>query len=472
LLAKIIHDDLNAGGGSERLALTTIELLNEMGFKVDVQTCKIPDIKRLENNFGQLNIKIRKVKKLDFLSLLLPQSSEKDGRHVSDGCQYDLIINTHGDSLPYFLENHKDNNDNATYLNTSTDDQNAHYTRTRRTSLMLTYCHYPLVPYQTKNGDYRRFLNKFIKFDEGPAAYFALDPTSHLSIMDKMLSNANSLYDLMIRNTIVLTNSEFSKRAIKHIYNKEALILSPPVNVEAFRKVAFYPNKRLRENIILVVSRFSPDKRIENAIEVAKMLYEKREVKFRMIIVGNVYRTDMDYLQLVRSMIEDNDLNKYVKLEVGVSFDQLLYLMGISKVYLHPLAGEPFGISVAEAMAAGLVPVVPHIGGNSEFVPEKYHYSKLEQASEIIRNVLFSSSSIDDTSNNNIIRNKTTTTTTSNITNITEHELRLNLSNLVLKFSTHNFKNNLKRIIHMLMIDVKMVKEATENHTPMVYRST
>ena len=29
--AKIIHDNLNAGGGSERLAFATIELLNEMG---------------------------------------------------------------------------------------------------------------------------------------------------------------------------------------------------------------------------------------------------------------------------------------------------------------------------------------------------------------------------------------------------------------------------------------------------------
>jgi glycogen synthase len=252
------------------------------------------------------------------------------------------------------------------------------------------------------------------------------------------------------------------------------LILSPPVNVEAFRKVALYSNKGKRKNIILVVSRFSPDKQIENAIEVAKMLHEKREVKFRMIIVGNVYRTDMDYLQLVRNTIENNGLNKYVKLEVGVSFNELLHLMSISKIYLHPLAGEPFGISVAEAMAAGLIPVVPHIGGNSEFVPEKYHYSKLEQASEIIRNMLFSSSSNDDTYNNNITRNKTTTITTSHIANITEHELRLNLSNLVIKFSTHNFKSNLRRIIKTLMTEkeLQMIKEATENRAPLVYRST
>ena len=73
MLAKVIHDDLNAGGGSERLAITTIELLNEMGFEVDIQTCKLPDIKKLENNFGQLNVKIRRTMVLDLLSLLQPK---------------------------------------------------------------------------------------------------------------------------------------------------------------------------------------------------------------------------------------------------------------------------------------------------------------------------------------------------------------------------------------------------------------
>lgn len=101
MLAKVIHDDLNAGGGSERLAITIIELLNEIGFEVDVQTCKVPDIEKLENNFGQLNIKIRKTKKLNLLSLL--QSKENAG-HDSDDCNYDLIINTHGDLLPYVSE--------------------------------------------------------------------------------------------------------------------------------------------------------------------------------------------------------------------------------------------------------------------------------------------------------------------------------------------------------------------------------
>lgn len=70
-----------------------------MGFEVDVQTCEAPDIEKLENNFGQWNIKIRKTKKLDLLSLLQSKAG-----YGSDDRNYDLTINTHGDLLPYVPE--------------------------------------------------------------------------------------------------------------------------------------------------------------------------------------------------------------------------------------------------------------------------------------------------------------------------------------------------------------------------------
>jgi glycosyltransferase involved in cell wall biosynthesis len=139
--------------------------------------------------------------------------------------------------------------------------------------------------------------------------------------------------------------------------------------------------------------------------------------------------------------------------------------MSKSNVFLHSLAGEPFGIAVAEAMAAGLILVVPHVGGNSELVPERYHYSKLEEASEIIRNVLLTC--LNDTYNSNI-KNKMTTRT-SHYANITEYELRLNLSNLVLKFSTDNFKSNLRRIIETLMTAMDTHVPPLINHQQVKY---
>ena len=435
MLAKIIHDDLNAGGGSERLAITTLQLLNEMGFEVDVQTCEALDVKKLENNFGRLYIKIRKTKELNLLSLL---KSKENAEHGSDDCHYDLIINTHGDLLPYVSVNNNQSlfHNNAVYENPD-----------MRKTIMITYCHYPLLPYYVKNGVYRRFLCKFIG---------AKGSNNDNATIEKLLSNARALYDLTITNTVILTNSEYSKKSIKKLYDKtEPIVLNPPVDVSTFRKLLLSSKTNEREDIILVVSRFSADKQVENAIEVAKILHNKK-VDAKMIIVGNVSRSDMDYLQFLRTMIYDNNLNTYVKLEVGASFRQLLHLMSKSKVYLHPVAGEPFGISVAEAMAAGLIPVVPHVGGNSEFVPQKYHYGKLEEASEIISNALLSC--FNRTYNSNI-GNKTTASST--IANKSENELRQNLSNLVLKFSTYNFKNSLKRIIDTLM----MVKDT---HVPIV----
>jgi glycosyltransferase involved in cell wall biosynthesis len=48
------------------------------------------------------------------------------------------------------------------------------------------------------------------------------------------------------------------------------------------------------------------------------------------------------------------------------------------------MMGEHFGMAVLEAMAAGLIPVVPNEGGVIEFVPQEYRFNTIEQAAEII----------------------------------------------------------------------------------------
>jgi glycosyltransferase involved in cell wall biosynthesis len=82
-------------------------------------------------------------------------------------------------------------------------------------------------------------------------------------------------------------------------------------------------------------------------------------------------------------MIKDFDLEDYVTLETNVCLNNLLSIMRESKVYFHPMVGEQFGISIIEAMAAGLVPVVSDVGGPAEFVPKNYHFHTFEGAAEI-----------------------------------------------------------------------------------------
>ena len=83
----------------------------------------------------------------------------------------------------------------------------------------------------------------------------------------------------------------------------------------------------------------------------------------------------------------------------------------------------------------------------------------------IVRQNKLTDDIIDNNNNNNNNKNKNKnkmTTTTSYIANISEQELRLKISNLVLKFSTDNFKFNLKKIIDALT----MVSDTT--HIPLV----
>jgi hypothetical protein len=62
----IIHDDLNACGGSERLAVTTIETLAEIGFHVDLATFTMPDVAKIQRLFG---IDLGSIRKILFTSL-------------------------------------------------------------------------------------------------------------------------------------------------------------------------------------------------------------------------------------------------------------------------------------------------------------------------------------------------------------------------------------------------------------------
>jgi glycosyltransferase involved in cell wall biosynthesis len=136
-------------------------------------------------------------------------------------------------------------------------------------------------------------------------------------------------------------------------------------------------------DIILVISRIAPHKKIENAIKLAKILKDNNVGK-EMKIVGNLYYYFFDYYSELKQMVLDLGLTDYITFEINASLDKLLSIIRESRVYFHPMIGEHFGMSVLEAMAAGLIPVVPNEGGLIEFVPQEYQFNTIEQAAEII----------------------------------------------------------------------------------------
>jgi glycosyltransferase involved in cell wall biosynthesis len=347
LIANIVHISLNPRGGSERLAVAVIQALSEIGIDIDLTTFEEPNVSKLESAYGKAATSaIKKIKNIAIIDSIGKTEANK---------HYDLTINTHGDMLPYFSKNNS-----------------------------ITYCHFPLAKYliESEDPEYCRFLNGRI-----------LSTTDHTNPSTKYYDVVSIAYANMLRSSTVISNSKFTRRVISRAFGIDSIVLSPPVDVALFRKAAFLSSySRSRKDSILVISRFHPTKKIENAIKLAKLL-KQYKVGTEMKIVGNIQPKRDGYYLYLRHLVDRYNLEGYVTIEANVSFSRLLDLMRESKVYFHPLLGEPFGISTVEAMSSGLIPVVPNIGGHTEFVPLKYQFRTFGEGVEAVSSALKASDS-------------------------------------------------------------------------------
>jgi glycosyltransferase involved in cell wall biosynthesis len=324
LIANIVHISLNARGGGERLAVATIKAISSMGIDVELSTIEKPDMPMLHDAYGtNIDGDIKRIRTLNILQKYSP-------------CNYSLTVNTHGDMLPFYHKNFTKKN-------------------------AITYCHYPIARYliDCSDPDYSTVLQNLCLLGMTPA------------VRNGYHDVVRSAYIKMMLNSTVLTNSEFSRKAIFKTFGVDSAILPPPVDVDIFRNSCLASN--VRNDSILVISRFHPSKKIENVIHLAKLLSQKG-VGTCMNIVGNMSLDGIGYINYLKDLVRHYGLEDFVKFDTNVKFDRLLDLMRRSKVYIHPLPGEPFGISTVEAMSAGIIPVVPDIGGHTEFVPARYQF--------------------------------------------------------------------------------------------------
>jgi glycosyltransferase involved in cell wall biosynthesis len=179
---------------------------------------------------------------------------------------------------------------------------------------------------------------------------------------------------------LILVNSSFTKDALCRVVPEvceRIYILYPPIPVKPMNEDTFLSNLNRRRNIVLTVSRFSQEKKLEIVLNIAKIV---KECKF--IIVGSL--VDKDYYAYLNHIIEKECISN-VKLWPNASFEELHSLRLQSKVYLHARLYEPFGVSIVEAMALGCVPVVHRSGGPWYDILERreiygYAYSSVTEA--------------------------------------------------------------------------------------------
>lgn len=191
-------------------------------------------------------------------------------------------------------------------------------------------------------------------------------------------------YFLSTERGKIITNSTYCSRIIRRVSRADIRVIHPPVDVSRFSLGGDH-----REEIVVTCGRYTQQKNYEMILNIGK-----RFPQVTFVIAGATNSLGAtDYLAHLSALIEAKGI-KNVHLMENVPIEELVALYGRAKIYLHAMVAEDFGVSVVEAMAAGLIPVVHRSGGVWEDVLQRgkfgFGYSDFNESLRCIETALAS----------------------------------------------------------------------------------
>lgn len=205
-------------------------------------------------------------------------------------------------------------------------------------TIHICYCHTPTRFLWDWYWEYLRENNI-----SGVKKIFAIPILHYLRMWDKSVAE---------RIDYFIANSATTKKRIKKFYRRDSQVIYPPADVEKFRT----PNveRRTREKeYFLIVSRLSPYKKIDTAIEAFNKL------DWPLVIVGE--GSHKKYLRRIAG--------KNIKFAGFVEDEKLASYYHGAKALIFP-GEDDFGITAVEAMASGAPVIALRRGGARETVIE------------------------------------------------------------------------------------------------------
>ncbi|WP_224999731.1 glycosyltransferase family 4 protein [Cesiribacter sp. SM1] len=164
----------------------------------------------------------------------------------------------------------------------------------------------------------------------------------------KYLLHRMRSWDIISTNRVdhFVANSQFIARRINKVYRREADVIYPPVDTDAFK---LHENK---EDFYLTASRMVPYKKIDIIVEAFSQMPDKK-----LLVIGS----GPDYDKIKARATKNIELLGYQP------FDQLKYYMQRAKAFIFA-AEEDFGIIPVEAQACGTPVIAFGKGGSLETV--------------------------------------------------------------------------------------------------------
>ena len=203
----------------------------------------------------------------------------------------------------------------------------------------IAYVHFPEIHYDYYHGSFRR--------------------RAYLWLFKRWVEQGISKLDL------VFCNSNYTKENIERFWNghgvKEPIVVYPPVNLESFWSDKPLSQRRKR---VIYVARFIPAKRHE----IMKKLAEDLPT-YEFVSVGGLIENEKNWFNIF-----SENLPKNYSLKTNLPNPDLIAMVHDSRVYVHLMEGEHFGIAPIEGLASGCITLVHNSGGLKEFISEDFRW--------------------------------------------------------------------------------------------------
>lgn len=199
---------------------------------------------------------------------------------------------------------------------------------------------------------------------------------------------------LKLLNSTVVCNSQFTQRTIDHTFNTSSQLLYPPVDVTQFS------SRSKKQKIILSVGRFDNilnSKRQDVLISALSRMSHQLPSGWKLVLAGGSLANpgENNYLTLLQKQARGLPIDFVIQ----PNFEQLRQIYATASIYwhaagfgvdpyLHPENTEHFGITVVEAMASGLVPIVVNNGGLSEIINSQVNGFLFSNETQLIQQTL------------------------------------------------------------------------------------
>jgi glycosyltransferase involved in cell wall biosynthesis len=166
---------------------------------------------------------------------------------------------------------------------------------------------------------------------------------------------------------LIFCNSVYTRELLDRYWKlgDQPIVVYPPVNLDAF-----WCDKPLseRRKSVVYVARFASIKNHETMKKLASDL-----PSYEFVSAGALIKDEQGWFNDFSA-----DLPQNYAVKTNLPASNLINLYHDSRVYVHLMKGEHFGIAPIEGLASGCVTLTHDSGGMKEFIPEEFRWKNYE----------------------------------------------------------------------------------------------